>query len=203
MSSEPGPARAFLGALLFLAGTFALASPAGAKVFLTVDEALELAFPGCEVERASAFLTDAELARARQLAGVSVDSALAYPYTATCKGALAGTAYFDTHRVRTLAETLMIVIDPEDRVVRIEVLTFNEPEEYLPRTIWYDQFKRQPLTPALELGRDIRAVTGASLTARSTADAVRRSLALHQVLAERAAGGAGDETGAKKEGGER
>ena len=50
--------------LLFLAS-----SPAAAKVFLTVDEALDLAFPGCEVERRAVFLTDEQRSAAEELAG--------------------------------------------------------------------------------------------------------------------------------------
>jgi hypothetical protein len=166
------------GALLFLA-----ALPAAAKVFLTVDEALKLAFPGCAVTRRTAFLTPEQVKRARELAGAEVPSALLTYYVATRGGRPAGTAYFDTHRVRTLPETLMIVVDPQNRVSRIEVISFREPEEYMPRGAWYQQFLNKSLDPDLQLKRGIRPVTGATLTARATTDAVRRVLALHQVLA--------------------
>jgi hypothetical protein len=97
-------------------------------------------------------------------------------------GQPAGTAWFDTHRVRTLPETLMIVVDGQGRVGRIEVISFREPEEYLPRGAWYEQFLGKTLEPSLQLKRDIRPVTGATLTARATTDAVRRVLALHRIL---------------------
>ncbi|HEV8583074.1 MAG TPA: FMN-binding protein [Thermoanaerobaculia bacterium] len=157
---------------------------AAAKVFVTVDEALRLAFPGCEIARRTAFLKPEQLSRARGLAGVEVPSALVNYYVATRAGQPAGTAYFDTHRVRTLPETLMIVVDPQGKVARIEVISFREPEEYLPRGVWYEQFRGRTLNPGLQLKRDIRPVTGATLTARATTDAVRRVLALHQVLGE-------------------
>ena len=165
--------------LLFLAA----AVPAAAKVFVTVDEALKLAFPGCAVTRRTAFLKPEQLKRAQELAGAEVPSALVTYYTAAKGGQPAGTAYFDTHRVRTLPETLMIVVDPQGKVGRIEVLSFREPEEYLPRGAWYEQFRGKPLDPDLQLKRGIRPVTGATLTARATTDAVRRVLALHQVIA--------------------
>jgi FMN-binding protein len=156
---------------------------AWAKVFLSVDEALRLAFPNSKVARRTAFLTPEQVRRARELAGAEVPSALVTYYTATRGGQPAGTAWFDTHRVRTLPETLMIVVDPQGRVGRIEVISFREPEEYLPRGAWYEQFRGKALGPSLQLKRDIRPVTGATLTARATTDAVRRVLALHQVLA--------------------
>jgi hypothetical protein len=153
-------------------------------VLLTVEEALQLAFPGCEVARRTAFLTPEQVRRARELAGAEVPSALVIYYVANRGGQPAGTAYFDTHRVRTLPETLMIVVDPRNRVSRIEVISFREPEEYLPRGAWYEQFLGKALDADLQLKRGIRPVTGATLTARATTDAVRRVLALHRVISE-------------------
>lgn len=176
---------AVLAVLLSLSGF----RPATAKVFLTVDEAVKLAFPDCRVEARTAYLTEEQLARARALSGVEVPSALVRTYVARRDGELAGTAYFDTHRVRTLPETVMIVVDREGRVGRIEVISFREPEEYLPREAWYGQFLGKRLDGDLALKRGIRPVTGATLTARATTSAVRRALALHQVIAEGTARG--------------
>ena len=161
----------------------AAAAPGSAKVFLTVDEALKLAFPGCAVERRTAYLTAEQLARARSLAGVEVPSALVTTWRATCQGQPGGTAYVDTHRVRTLPETLLVVVDPEGTVRRVEVLSFREPPDYLPRGGWYGQFAGRTLDDELSLKRGIRPITGATLTARATTDAVRRVLAIHRVLA--------------------
>lgn len=166
-----------------LLGLLLVAAPVAAKVFLTVDEALKLAFPGCEVARRTAFLKPEQVQRARELSGAEVPSALVNYYVASRGGQPAGTAWFDTHRVRTLPETLMIVVDRQGRVGRIEVISFREPEDYLPRGAWYEQFHGKALDPDLQLKRDIRPVTGATLTARATTDAVRRVLALHQILA--------------------
>lgn len=173
-----------------LAAAFALlwalaaisAAPVSAKVFLTVEEAVRLAFPGCEVARRTAYLTAGQLRQARELAGVEVPTALVTYYQARRNGQGAGTAYFDTHRVRTLPETLMVVVDPQGKVSRVEVISFREPEDYLPRGIWYEQFRGRSLDRDLQLKRGIRPVTGATLTARATADAVRRVLALHRVI---------------------
>jgi hypothetical protein len=157
---------------------------AAAKVFLTVDEAVRLAFPGCQVERRTAFLTPEQVKRVRELAGEEVPSALVTAYRATRDGQSAGTAYFDTHVVRTLPETLMVVVDPQGRVARLEVIAFREPEDYLPRGPWYRQFVGRGLDSELQLKRGIHPVSGATLTARATTGAVRRVLAIHRVLAE-------------------
>jgi hypothetical protein len=164
----------------------AVCPAAGAKVFLTQEEALKLAFPGAAVERRTIFLTDAEALEAAALAGGPRPSALAVAYVATKDGRLAGTAYFDTHVVRTQPETLMVVVTPAGTIARIEVLSFAEPEEYLPREHWYAQFPGKALNDELAMKRGIRPVSGATLTARATTEAARRALALHRVLERRA-----------------
>jgi Na+-translocating ferredoxin:NAD+ oxidoreductase RnfG subunit len=169
-----------LPAIFFL--LIAGSTPLLAKVFLSVDEALKLAFPGCQVARRTAYLTGEQRKRARDVAGVEMPSALVTYYAATRDGKPVGTAYFDTHPVRTLPETVMVVVDPQGKVGRVEVISFEEPEQYLPRGGWYGQFGGKGLGPELDLKRGIHPVTGATLTARATTEAVRRVLALHQVI---------------------
>lgn len=176
---------------------FVAADAASARVLLTVDEALALAFPAAEIERGTIYLTPQQLDRAETLAGQKPGSAIVHPYVARKGGAVIGTAYFDVHVVRTLAETVMVTVDPAGRIGRIEVLSFDEPPEYLPRAAWYRQFEGRRLDAELDLRRAIRPVAGATLTARATTDAARRVLALHRVIAEAAPAPAG-ESGAPK-----
>jgi hypothetical protein len=166
---------------LLLAGAAATLS---ARVFLTQEEALRLAFPGAAVAHRSAFLTPAQQKEAQRLSGdTDSPAALVNFYVATSKeGHAVGTAYFDTHVVRTMPETIMVVVDPAGAIARIEVLSFLEPEEYLPRPRWYEQFAGKALDDELSTKRAIHPVTGATLTVRATTDAARRVLALHRVL---------------------
>lgn len=157
------------------------------KVFLTQQEALSLAFPpGVIVERKTAFLTTAEQGEVRRLSGADrLPAALIHFYVGLRDGREVGTAYFDTHVVRTQAETLMVLVDPDGSIARVEVLSFAEPEEYLPRRHWYGQFSGRKLDEELALRRGIRPISGATLTARATAEAARRILAIHRVLRAR------------------
>ena len=158
-----------------------LLDPSGA--LLSKEEALALAFEGCNVSRATVTLTDEQRARVRKLCGEELDRSLVYPYVATKDGELVGTAWFDVHRVRTMRETLMVVVDPQGRIARTEVLAFGEPAEYLPRASWYAQFVGKKLDETLSLKKGIKPVTGATLTARATTEAARRVLAIHLVWA--------------------
>ena len=185
MSALAISSRVFRAGLV-LSALAALAAPSAAKVFLTQEEALKLAFPGATVERRAVFLTAAEQKDAAALSGGPAPSALAVAYVATKEGRLAGTAYFDTHVVRTQPETLMVVVTPAGTIGRIEVLSFSEPEDYLPRGHWYAQFPGKALDEELSVKRGVRPVAGATLTARATTEAARRVLALHRVLESRA-----------------
>lgn len=160
-------------------------STVGATVLITVEEALEQAFPGATTKRETLFLSDDQRNRVEKESGVDVSSALATRYIAYREdGAVLGWAYLDTHRVRTLPETLMVVLGADGAVRRVEVVTFREPLEYMPREGWYGQYEGQLLDDGLALKRDIRPVTGATLTARATTEAVRRVLAVHAAAAE-------------------
>jgi hypothetical protein len=103
-------------------------------------------------------------------------------YVGARDGRPLGAAYFDVHRVRTLPEVLMIVVTPDERIERIEVLKFAEPPEYHATPAWIDQFKGRPLSDDLSLKAAIRNMTGASLTSQAVTRAARRVLALHHVI---------------------
>jgi hypothetical protein len=157
-----------------------------AKSFLTQEEALRLAFPkGAVVSRKTAFLSEADRAEVSRRSGGAPPPGLVAYYAATVDGKDAGAAYFDTHVVRTLPETILVVVDPNGVIGRIEVLSFSEPEEYLPRGTWYGQFAGKALGDELSEKKGVRPVTGATITVRVTVEAARRILALDAFLKEK------------------
>ena len=127
-------------------------------------------------------LSEAQAGRAKALAGVEVPGRWTVAYEARRNGTLVGVGFFDTHRVRTLNETLLVAVSPEGRVLRVEAVAFREPAEYLAKEAWVKQFEGKALDPQLSLKGAIRPLSGATLTAHAMTDAARRCLALHQVL---------------------
>lgn len=153
------------------------------RTLLTQEQALESAFPeGTKIERETLFLKKAELEKIRELSGQEIDQELVIRYVGRKKGDVVGYAYFDSHRVRTLPETIMIVIDSDGAIERIEILSFSEPPDYFPARRWLDQFLGKPLDDELSLKRAIRPITGATLTGRAVTNASRKILAIHQVV---------------------
>jgi FMN-binding domain len=139
--------------------------------------------PPLALERGSVELTAEQSARIRADAGTAPPSSRVESFVARePSGSPAGYAYVDRHLVRTLEETLLVALDPAARVLRVEVLEFDEPPEYQPSERWFQQFEGRTLSPELRLKRGIRTLAGATLSSHAATDAVRRVLALHRVL---------------------
>jgi hypothetical protein len=118
-------------------------------------------------------------------AAVDVPSALVARYLATKDGKVIGRAYVDTHTVRTKRESLLVSLDTEGQVLRIDVTAFLEPSEYRASDAWLRQYRDRVLEEDLGINRAIRPMAGATLTARAINGAVRRVLAIDEVLEKR------------------
>jgi len=146
-------------------------------VLLSQKDALVLAFPDGKPERRTAFLTDAQAQSVEQAARAKLESKVWTYYVAGSTF-----AYFESHLVRTMNETVMIVVGQDGAVRFVEILSFSEPDDFIASPRWLAQFKLKPLDDELALRRGLRGITGATLTAEAVARAVRRALAVHGVL---------------------
>ncbi|MPZ19482.1 MAG: FMN-binding protein [Luteitalea sp.] len=174
-----------MGKLVAIVGLLAMVGAIArvtAQRMISRDEALQLTFPGAAITSSTVFLTEAQQARAAKLAGEALPSPLIARYVARVDGRIIGRAYVDTHVVRRKRESLLISLDSRGRVKRIDATAFLEPPEYQAPDRWLEQYDNRALGPELSLQRSIRGITGATLTAMATNAAVRRVLALDQVL---------------------
>lgn len=153
-----------------------------AQVSMTKDEALRAAFPGLEVERSTAFLSDIERSAIQRTAKARVESKVVTYYLARRSGKIAGTAFFETMTVRTMPATIMVVVDPDTTVRSVELLAFYEPPDYRPSDRWLDQFAGAGTSTDLYLKRGIHAISGATLSAQSITEGVRRLLATYATV---------------------
>lgn len=162
-----------------------LTSTIEAKVFKTFPEALQAVFPAADnVKRQSLYLTQDQLKRATALAGEPIDTALVVAYRVTRAGNFLGWAYLDTHRVRTLNETVLVCIDGHEQILHIEVLSFAEPQEYMATQRFLELFKARRLDGQLSLRGNIPTIAGSTLTCSAITSAARRVLALHKIVLE-------------------
>ena len=149
---------------------------------ITRDEALADVYPGAQIRSEQVFLTAAQVKRIAAVAGSEVPSPLVARYLASRDGRLVGRAYVDTHVVRTKKESLLISLDMDGRLLRIDVTAFLEPPEYRASESWLRQYRGRVLSNDVAINRAIRPIAGATLTARAANGAVRRVLAIDQVL---------------------
>lgn len=168
-----------------VAGAALAAAPgAGHAAELTsVAEALTSAFPPPAVtEKRTLYLDERQAEAVARAAGSRLPSRVITCYEAResqAPGApVIGWACLDTHVVRTLPETLMVVVDTGLEVRRVEVLAFKEPRDYLLPERWLEQLEGGRLSPELALKRDVRVMSGATLSSRAATRATRRVLAL-------------------------
>lgn len=160
-----------------------VAASADARVLMTQPQALASAFPaGARVERQTFFLTPAQIDAARRASGVDFQDQLIIRYAGFAGDRLLGFAYFDSHRVRTMPETVMVVVAPDGAVDRVDILSFDEPTDYFPKRRWIDQLLHRKLDKDLSLNGAIRPISGASLTGQAIVKATRKILAIHNTL---------------------
>jgi len=155
------------------------------KVFYAKDEALELAFPEADrVETRTFILSDAEHSRAERLARAPIDSKLFTLYAGWKDGQIVGYAAIESHTVRTMPESILVVLSPDGEVRSTVVLAFHEPLDYLPSNRWLRQFEGKGPPAELQPGRDIAGILGSTLTVQAVSQGVRKVLALFQILVQ-------------------
>ncbi len=154
-----------------------IAPHAHAKVFQGTEAFLSGLAGSCPIQKTTHYLTAEQLGRLGR-----VPTAIIVRYQIACASLGSKWVYFDSHRVRTQSETLAIVIGGDSRLEEVRVLSFDEPEEYLPKPKWFQVFTGKGLSPSLALQADIPMITGATLSARSATEAVRRTLSIHREI---------------------
>ncbi len=179
------------GAVIVVAAgiVFAAGAASGQTGVVSREEALAAAFAGATVDAHRVYLTTEQAARIAELARDDVRTRIYARYVARRGGVVVGRAYVDTHVVRTKRESLLISLDADGRVRRIDVTAFLEPPEYLAPERWKRQYYDRSLGDDVAIQRAIRPIAGATLTTHAVNAAVRRVLALDIVLERRGSAG--------------
>ena len=160
-------------------------SPATAKVFYAREQMLDLAFPEADdVEPVDFFLTPEQRDRIERLASSKLERDFVTIYVGRRDGEVLGYALLDTHLVRTLPETFLIVLGPDGEVDSTYVMAFHEPLEYMPHERWLALLHDRELDEEFRIGRGIVGLTGSTLSAHAVLGSVRRAMAKHRVLVE-------------------
>ena len=172
--------------LFVVCASLLLPSIANGRQLVSLKEALNIAFVSASsFKREAVYLSLKEIDQIQstyQNRKVEIRSRLVIRYKAMRNGRVVGHSYIDTHHVRTLSETILVSINIDNLVKRVEIISFREPNEYLATTRWLEQFRDQTVVNSKIFGKQIYGITGASLTARAIKKAVPRILTLHQFI---------------------
>jgi len=81
-------------------------------------------------------------------------------------------------KVRSKNSVILYFIE-HNELKDIEIIAFNEPQEYLPSKEWQKQFQNKKTTTNLQLSKNIPNITGATLSARAVVESSRIAFALY------------------------
>jgi thiamine biosynthesis lipoprotein len=179
--------RRFLVGLMAAAGLLVLKPPAvSGTVYLTDEEALRLMMPeGREFKKETVTLTDPQAAEISQRLEKRIEENVYTFYRGTGSDSAVTIGYAVVLNVigKERPITFMVGVDPQGRLIGIEVLTYRESRGSEIRSKRFiNQFIGKTLDAPLKLGRDIDGISGATLSSRSTAYAVKKALALAHVV---------------------
>jgi hypothetical protein len=148
------------------------------EVYLKPEEALKLAFPTSErFDAEEVRLTAEQAARVAALADHPLWEETFTVYKATTHGRAEGYAVVTEEVGKFHLITFLVAVTPDGAVRRVEVLVYRESRggEVRQRRFLH-QYEGKSLRDPIRLNRDIRNVTGATLSVRAISRGVRKAL---------------------------
>lgn len=136
--------------MLALALLVFVTTPVQARVLQGQAAAISDIFPRAQVQSQNLFLNEQQVVQLETAAQAKFDSKLITYHEVRSQKKILGYVFIDQHRVRTMPETVLVALDPQGRVLKIKILTFNEPLDYLPPARWLGLFEGKKLG---EIGR--------------------------------------------------
>jgi Na+-translocating ferredoxin:NAD+ oxidoreductase RnfG subunit len=165
----------------------AAAAPVSATVYLTIQAAQQAMFPGARfVPHDLAFTPDQRKAIARG-SGVGSFDKVQRVWDVRSGNGRAG--WFIVDRVLGKHEmiTYAVALTPDGAVKRIEILEYLETYGgEIRNPNWRQQFVGKRSGSQLQLGKDIKNISGATLSSRHVTDGVRRLLVTWELLLKNA-----------------
>ena len=162
----------------------AQAPEAGEEVYLTLDEALKIAFPRADrVKTEDRAPTFEERRRIEERLGWRVPEPSFRFYVGEKSGAVQGYALVMDEIGKERPITFMVKVDPDGRVEDVSVMVYRESiGSEVKRSGFLKQFRGKSGSDRLRVGREIGSITGASLSCRAIAAGVKKAVVLADEL---------------------
>ncbi len=159
-----------------------IAQPVQAVEYLSVAEAQKLAFPAAtRFAEANVIYTPADIAQIEKLSGQKVQTKGEQVWKAFAESRFLGFFILDYVIGKHLVIDYAVALDPQGRVLRVEILQYRESYGgEITNEDWLKQFVGKTSRDPLEIGQDIRNISGATLSSRHVTDGIKRVLALYE-----------------------
>lgn len=162
-----------------LAGIVIAGGPAYATVYLSVEQAQALMFPGASFQPDFQTLTDTQAKAIQRASGVDVRSKQIKVWRVSTGGWFIVDEVVGKHEYIPFA----LGLDEKGAVKGIEILEYREayggqirdPE-------WQRQFLGKDESAKLQLGKNIRNISGATLSCKHVTDGVERLLTTYELV---------------------
>lgn len=157
----------------------ALATPAYAASYLTVEQAQRQMFPGATLTPVPLRLDSAQRAVVERATGQPVPHADFPVWRASSGGYFFLDAVIGKHELITYA----LGVNRDGTIADVEILDYRESYGGEIRNPgWRRQFVHKSAADPLTLDQDIRNISGATLSSRHVTDGIRRLMAIHALL---------------------
>src|SRR4051794_10448377 len=158
-------------------------APAAATVYLSIQAAQQAMFPGARfVSHDLAFTPDQRKAIAKA-SGVGSFDKVQRVWDVRSGNARAGWFIIDRVLGKHEMITYAVALTPDGAVKRVEILEYRETYGgEIRNPAWRQQFVGKRFGSPLQLGKDIKNISGATLSSRHVTDGVRRLVATWQLL---------------------
>ncbi len=154
----------------------AISTTAYATTYFTTEQAQQAIFPGQMMTAASITLNDAQAKQIERAAGVRVRLREVKAWKVQDGGVFVLDEVVGKHEFITYA----VGIDAAGRVIGVEIIDYRESYGYEVRNAdWRAQFIGKSSADPLQLTRDIRNISGATLSCKHVTDGIKRVLATY------------------------
>jgi Na+-translocating ferredoxin:NAD+ oxidoreductase RnfG subunit len=162
-----------------LAGIAIAGGPAYATVYLSVEQAQQIMFPGASFTPDNRTLTEDQVKAIEKMSGVPVRNKQLKVWRVSTGGWFIVDEVVGKHEYIPFA----LGIDAQGKVKDVEILEYREAYgDQIRNPEWRKQFVGQGPGTKLQLGKNIRNISGATLSSRHITDGVERLLATYAVV---------------------
>ena len=160
-----------------------IAPAAYATRYLTVEEAQHLAFPAAtQFVEAHVIFRPAEVAAIERLSGQKVRARGQQVWRAQADGHFVGFFVVDYVIGKHLVIDYSVALEPDGRVKAVEVLEYRESYGgEITSHSWLRQFAGKTSRDDVTIDKDIRNISGATLSSQHVTEGIKRILAFYEI----------------------